>query len=164
MAQHVYRRPPDPLQRFRLATVPVLFSESPGVISGTATITIGETAAPSAYASTAGSATITYSETATIQGITSLSASTTLTFSESAALDAFRFGDMSAAESIIFSEVAKLSDASTDLPQPVLPVLKPSFRSIDAKTLADHFNRGQPEMADYDWPNRRRFYQDDSPA
>lgn len=43
--------------------------------------------------------------------------------------------------------------------QPVLPIHTPGFRSIDAKSIADVYNRGLPEMPDYEWPNRRKFYQ-----
>ena len=43
--------------------------------------------------------------------------------------------------------------------QPVLPVIRPKFRSADAKSMADVYNRGLPEMPDYEWPNRRKFYQ-----
>jgi len=43
--------------------------------------------------------------------------------------------------------------------QPVLPIHKPGFRSIDAKSIADVYNRGTADVADYDWPNRRKFYQ-----
>ena len=46
-------------------------------------------------------------------------------------------------------------------PIKVLPIGKPSYRTIDAKTLADAFNRGQPVMADYEWPNGRKFYQNE---
>lgn len=47
---------------------------------------------------------------------------------------------------------------------PILPIPKPKFRTVDIKTLADHFNRGLPRKPDYEWPNKRKFYQDDSPA
>ncbi len=43
--------------------------------------------------------------------------------------------------------------------QPGLPILRASFRSVDAKTLADNFNRGQPTEADYTWPGGRKFFQ-----
>lgn len=43
--------------------------------------------------------------------------------------------------------------------QPVLPISKPQFRSIDAKSIADVYNRGTPDIADYKFPNGRRFYQ-----
>jgi len=47
---------------------------------------------------------------------------------------------------------------------PVLPIHRPKFRTVDGKTLADNFNRGMKVTPDYDWPNRRKFFQDDSPA
>jgi len=40
-----------------------------------------------------------------------------------------------------------------------LAVKRGSTRSIDAKTLADRFNAGQPLQADYEFPNGRKFYQ-----
>ena len=43
--------------------------------------------------------------------------------------------------------------------QPVLPILTPGFRSIDAKSIADAYNRNSPDVADYKFPNGRRFYQ-----
>lgn len=43
--------------------------------------------------------------------------------------------------------------------QPILPITKPGFRTIDAKTLADVYNAGLPQMPDYTWPNGRKFYQ-----
>ncbi len=43
--------------------------------------------------------------------------------------------------------------------QPILPITKPSFRSIDAKSIADVYNRGQPDTPDYEFANRRKFYQ-----
>lgn len=46
--------------------------------------------------------------------------------------------------------------------QPILPIPISSFRTIDAKTLADHFNRGLPRTPDYDFANRRKFYQSDN--
>lgn len=49
--------------------------------------------------------------------------------------------------------------AATEPAQPVLPVNRPNSRSIDARTLADSFNRGQPIEPDYTWPGGRKFYQ-----
>jgi len=49
------------------------------------------------------------------------------------------------------------SPAATD-PNP-LPIKKPQTRSVDAKTLADAFNKGQPTVADYSWPGGRTFFQ-----
>jgi len=177
----VYRRPSFPRQRLQLALVPLLFS-TPGEMSGTATITFGESAALGALKSTTGSAAITFGETAAPGVYANISGAEVITFSESggldafvygdiagtagivfsesAVLDSFRFGDMLGNETIIFSHSAKIDDKSTFLPQPILPVLRPTFRSVDGKTLADNFNRGLPETPDYDWPNRRRFYQD----
>ncbi len=43
--------------------------------------------------------------------------------------------------------------------QPVLPILTPAFRSIDAKSIADVYNRGLPDVPDYEFANRRKFYQ-----
>ena len=43
--------------------------------------------------------------------------------------------------------------------QPILPITKPTFRSIDAKSIADVYNRGQPDIPDYEFANRRKFYQ-----
>jgi len=43
--------------------------------------------------------------------------------------------------------------------QPELPITKPAFRSIDAKSIADVYNRGAPVEPDYTWPNGRKFYQ-----
>jgi len=43
--------------------------------------------------------------------------------------------------------------------QPILPITRPSFRSIDAKSIADVYNRGQPDTPDYEFANRRKFYQ-----
>ncbi len=43
--------------------------------------------------------------------------------------------------------------------QPVLPITAPGFRSIDAKSIADVYNRGTADIADYEFSNRRRFYQ-----
>ena len=37
---------------------------------------------------------------------------------------------------------------------------RPTTRSIDAKTIADAYNRGQPLKPDYTWPGGRKFYQD----
>jgi hypothetical protein len=45
------------------------------------------------------------------------------------------------------------------LTQPVLPIVKPSYRSIDAKSISDVYNQGQPLEADYEYSNGRRFYQ-----
>lgn len=43
--------------------------------------------------------------------------------------------------------------------QPILPIAKPGFRSIDAKSISDVYNRGTADIPDYEWPNRRKFYQ-----
>ena len=43
--------------------------------------------------------------------------------------------------------------------QPVLKVTAPRTRSIDAKSIADRFNQGEPIQADYEWPGGRKFYQ-----
>lgn len=48
--------------------------------------------------------------------------------------------------------------------QPKLPILRPTFRTIDGKTMADSYNRGQATQPDYEWPGRRRFYQKPPPA
>lgn len=185
MSNWVYRRPTFPRPRQRLATVPVFFSE-PGAMAGVATISFSETAALTSLQAIAGTAAITFSETAAPGVYASISGAEAITFSESGGLDsfkygditanegivfgetallaAFRFGDMVGNEQIIFGNFAKIDDKSTFLPQPILPVLKPSFRAMDGKTLADNFNRGLVDTADYEWPNRRRFYQDDSPG
>lgn len=46
--------------------------------------------------------------------------------------------------------------------QPVLSVYTPGFRSIDAKSIADQYNRGIPLDADYEVSGGRKFYQDGS--
>jgi hypothetical protein len=46
------------------------------------------------------------------------------------------------------------------LVQPVLRIVKPQMRSIDAKSIADNYNRGLAAEADYTWPGGRKFYQD----
>ncbi len=43
--------------------------------------------------------------------------------------------------------------------QPVLRIRAPKIRTIDAKSIADRFNQGQPLMPDYEWPGRRKFFQ-----
>ena len=43
-----------------------------------------------------------------------------------------------------------------------LPVRTGTTRSIDAKTIADRFNAGQPTQADYTWPGGRKFFQGDN--
>lgn len=43
--------------------------------------------------------------------------------------------------------------------QPILPISTPGFRSIDAKSIADVYNRGTADMEDYKFGNDRRFYQ-----
>jgi hypothetical protein len=168
----------------RLALVPLFFSAPPGDMSGSAVITFGETAVPSAYASTAASEAIAFSEAAALGGYFPLAGSAVITFSESAAIDfsvivdiagsaviafsesaqidAFVFGDMAGSTVIQFSTTAKIDDFSTFIPQPVLPIPIPHIRTIDAKTLADHFNRGEIVTPDYEWPNTRKFYQDGS--
>jgi len=45
------------------------------------------------------------------------------------------------------------------LPQPVLRIVKPQMRTIDAKSIADNYNRGMPIEPDYTWPGGRKFYQ-----
>jgi len=45
------------------------------------------------------------------------------------------------------------------VPVAVPKVNRPSIRSIDAKSIADRFNQGQPDEADYTWPSGRKFYQ-----
>ena len=45
--------------------------------------------------------------------------------------------------------------------QPTPTIVAPQVRSIDAKTLADHFNRGLVATPDYEWPNSRKFFQGD---
>lgn len=42
--------------------------------------------------------------------------------------------------------------------QKALPIRRPRERSIDAKTLADRFNRGMPVQPSYTWPGGRKFY------
>ncbi len=51
------------------------------------------------------------------------------------------------------------ASAAAVIVQPVLPITAPSFRSIDAKSLADVYNRGTPSVADYEFSNKRRFFQ-----
>lgn len=41
---------------------------------------------------------------------------------------------------------------------------RPSMRQIDARTLADRYNAGQPLKPDYTWPGGRKFYQDPPPS
>ena len=48
-----------------------------------------------------------------------------------------------------------------EAPKAGLTINRPSYRSIDAKTLADSFNRGVAEIPDYEYPSGRRFYQDE---
>jgi hypothetical protein len=173
-----------PRQRQYLALVPLFFGTGPGEMSGSAVIAFSETAAPSSYASTAASEAIAFSEAAALGGYNNLTANAVITFSEAAVLDAFLFGDIAASAVITFSETAaldtqifgelagstviqfthtaKLRDASLFLPQPILPIPIPHVRTIDAKTLADHFNRGEIVTPDYEWPNTRKFYQDGS--
>lgn len=40
-----------------------------------------------------------------------------------------------------------------------LGVQRPRMRSIDAKSIADRYNKGQPLKPDYTWPGGRKFYQ-----
>lgn len=54
---------------------------------------------------------------------------------------------------------AETSTFIVGLTQPVLPINIPTFRSIDAKSIADVYNRGTPDEADYEFSNVRRFYQ-----
>lgn len=54
--------------------------------------------------------------------------------------------------------------AITTTSQPVLPIRRVQTRSIDAKSIADRYNAGQPVVADYEWPGGRKFYQDESKA
>ena len=46
-----------------------------------------------------------------------------------------------------------------EIVQPVLPIPKVSFRSMDAKSIADVYNRGTPLIPDYEFYGRRKFYQ-----
>ena len=43
--------------------------------------------------------------------------------------------------------------------QPILKITAPKTRSIDAKSIADKFNQGQPIQPDYEWPGGRKFFQ-----
>lgn len=45
--------------------------------------------------------------------------------------------------------------------QPVLPIHKVQTRSIDAKTIADRYNKGLPRQEDYLFGGARKFYQRD---
>jgi len=67
--------------------------------------------------------------------------------------------DSAAFSVLAFSSSAFDLDGDAGIVQPVLPILRPGFRSIDAKSIADVYNRGTPDIADYTWPNERKFYQ-----
>jgi hypothetical protein len=54
---------------------------------------------------------------------------------------------------------AETAGFTVELTQPVLPIVAPSFRSIDAKSISDVYNQGQPLEPDYEWSSGRRFYQ-----
>ena len=93
---------------------------------------------------TTGATALTFGETGGLDAFTygDITANTGIVFGETGVMDAFRFGNLIANEAIIFGGFAKPDDKSVFLPQPVLPVLKPTFKSVDGKTLADGFNRG----------------------
>jgi len=146
----------------RLAVVPLLLSAT-GDINASATITFSEAATLGSLSAVAASTSIDFTDAAALGSLSAIAASASIVFSEVGGLDAFSFGDMVGATPITFMHQAILEDALIP-PTPTLPILVPHMRSIDAKTLADHFNRGQIRKPDYEWPNARKFYQDDSPA
>lgn len=184
---NVYRRRHDYRARQALDTA---FFLPAGDMAGSAVIAFSEAAAIASIQAIAGSESIAFSEAAQLGGYGSFVGSEAIAFSETGGLDAFSFADGVFTATISFSELAaldgftsvdgamstviqiatspplpaKIDDFGTFVPQPVLPIIPPHIRAIDAKSLADHFNRGQPELPDYEWPSSRKFYQDDSPA
>ena len=63
------------------------------------------------------------------------------------------FTDFSMTFSVLLEEEEEFTQ------QTELPIFRPQMRSIDAQTLADRFNQGTPEIADYTFPGGRKFYQ-----
>ena len=57
-----------------------------------------------------------------------------------------------------FAEQAFDFSAVVEAIQPILPITAPSYRSTDAKSISDVYNRGTADVADYEFSNRRRFY------
>jgi hypothetical protein len=167
------------------ASTSIAFGETPGLTSfgalaASESIAFGETVVWSAQVAIAASTPIAFGESAGIDAfvISDIAVSDGLTFGESAGLDAFTimdievsdgftFGHSAGIDAHLFGDIAVSADitfnhnvvGSTFIDQPVLPVIIPSFRSVDGKTLADAFNRGLPQVPVYDWPNRRKFYE-----
>jgi hypothetical protein len=128
---------------------------TPGVVEATLTTGLTMAADLDAAGSLASNPTISYSESAAISTAGPLAASIPISYSSAAGMSAT--GKLEVSATMSFGMTAVFID--TPIIQPGLPIFIPSTRSIDAKTVAESFNRGQPREPDYTWPNRRKFYQ-----
>ncbi len=67
------------------------------------------------------------------------------------------FSDFALVFSVFIEEAPEIPQLETS---PIgLPIFRPQIRSIDAKTLADRFNQGTPDIPDYTFPGGRKFFQ-----
>lgn len=176
MTAWVYRRP-QYQQRLRPLALAALFFQQSGDISAVGTIAIGTAAGATSLNAIAATGNIDIAATAVRSSLNAINAVGSIVIGVTPAVDAIVFRDAVATGAITIGGTGNLNAfsfgdlvgtlsiqvgtnavISSIIDQPVLPVLRPQFRSVDGKTLADNFNRGLPEVPAYDWPNRRKFY------